>query len=241
MLLNQNWKDADGKPDGGVSIGEGFTIAWQRGALDKNGRNGAFLIEVLEAVQGAIGRQQISSGIGFTIVAFNADTIPQALAACIHQLELHQKSEFACEENEKAIVAIKSAKWCIKFASRDVQKFISNAIAILKSRADRRAKDGTVPNGLLPENMVYNVEFVLLAAKAFQIFPWEEPYAEFLDKIVHLSGAYWLNQFDAEELQELISQVESHEADEDKQNRLYEWHESALIAESKVLDIVPEC
>lgn len=39
----------EGKPDGGVSYGVGFTIAWQRGSLVAEGRNGAFLIEVLEA------------------------------------------------------------------------------------------------------------------------------------------------------------------------------------------------
>lgn len=44
-----HWTDNEGMPDGGVSYGVGFTIAWQRGSLLKNGRNGAFLIEVLEA------------------------------------------------------------------------------------------------------------------------------------------------------------------------------------------------
>lgn len=41
--------EAEGKPDGGVSYGIGFTIAWQRGSLLEQGRNGAFLTEVLEA------------------------------------------------------------------------------------------------------------------------------------------------------------------------------------------------
>jgi hypothetical protein len=49
---NNQWSshhwEAEGKPDGGVSYGIGFTIAWQRGSLLDNGRNGAFLIEVLE-------------------------------------------------------------------------------------------------------------------------------------------------------------------------------------------------
>lgn len=49
MVIHANWTDANGKPDGGVSTGVGYTISWQRGALDPNGRNGAFLIEVLEA------------------------------------------------------------------------------------------------------------------------------------------------------------------------------------------------
>ena len=39
---------------GGQSCGIGFTIAWQRGALNIAGRNGAFVIEVLEAVRSQI-------------------------------------------------------------------------------------------------------------------------------------------------------------------------------------------
>lgn len=41
--------DTEGKPDGGQSYGFGFTIAWQRGSIQEQGRNGAYLIEVLEA------------------------------------------------------------------------------------------------------------------------------------------------------------------------------------------------
>lgn len=51
--INQNWQDADGNHQGGISTGTGFTIAWQRGSLS-TGRNGAFLIEVLEACQSQI-------------------------------------------------------------------------------------------------------------------------------------------------------------------------------------------
>lgn len=43
---SHHW-ETEGKPDGGVSYGTGFTIAWQRGSLLETGRNGAFLIEVL--------------------------------------------------------------------------------------------------------------------------------------------------------------------------------------------------
>jgi hypothetical protein len=49
-----NWTDVNGLHQGGQSCGIGYTIAWQRGALDKEGRNGAFLIEVLEAVRSQI-------------------------------------------------------------------------------------------------------------------------------------------------------------------------------------------
>jgi hypothetical protein len=49
MALTQNWSEPDGSHDGGVSYGDGFCISWQRGPLSEAGRNGAFLIEVLEA------------------------------------------------------------------------------------------------------------------------------------------------------------------------------------------------
>lgn len=47
--IHSNWTDDEGNHDGGQSVGIGFTIAWQRGALNEDGRNGAFLIEVMEA------------------------------------------------------------------------------------------------------------------------------------------------------------------------------------------------
>lgn len=49
MTHNSNYTTEGGLHDGGVSYGEGFCISWQRGSLAENGRNGAFLIEVLEA------------------------------------------------------------------------------------------------------------------------------------------------------------------------------------------------
>jgi hypothetical protein len=47
--INQNWTNEDGTHNGGVSTGIGYTIAWQRGPLNEGGRNGAFMIEVLQA------------------------------------------------------------------------------------------------------------------------------------------------------------------------------------------------
>lgn len=47
---SHHW-ETEGKPDGGLSYGVGFTIAWQRGSIVENGRNGAFLFEVLEACE----------------------------------------------------------------------------------------------------------------------------------------------------------------------------------------------
>ena len=48
-VINQNWTNDDGTHDGGVSTGIGFTVSWQRGPLNEAGRNGAFLIEVLQS------------------------------------------------------------------------------------------------------------------------------------------------------------------------------------------------
>ena len=47
--VNKDWSNEDGTHEGGVSYGEGFCISWQRGSLIDEGRNGAFLLEVLEA------------------------------------------------------------------------------------------------------------------------------------------------------------------------------------------------
>ena len=46
MINSSHW-EIEGKPDGGVSYGEGFCISWQRGPLTE-GRNGAFLLDILE-------------------------------------------------------------------------------------------------------------------------------------------------------------------------------------------------
>jgi hypothetical protein len=56
--INQNWTNDDGTHAGGQSTGVGFTIAWQRGPLLETTRNGAFVIEVLEAVRSQIAYYQ---------------------------------------------------------------------------------------------------------------------------------------------------------------------------------------
>lgn len=48
--LNQNWSDEDDNHQGGVSTGIGFTISWQRGPVDEVGRNGAYLMDVLDSM-----------------------------------------------------------------------------------------------------------------------------------------------------------------------------------------------
>lgn len=49
VVINQNWTNDNGTHNGGVSTGIGFTISWQRGPINEAGRNGAFLIEVLQS------------------------------------------------------------------------------------------------------------------------------------------------------------------------------------------------
>jgi hypothetical protein len=63
----------EGLPDGGHTIGDGVVIAWQRGPLTA-GRNGAFLIEVLDALRSEIqadalygSENPVWQGIGFAI------------------------------------------------------------------------------------------------------------------------------------------------------------------------------
>ena len=48
-IYGQNWTTLEGNHDGGQNYGVGFTIAWQRGPIGESGRNGAVLLEVLEA------------------------------------------------------------------------------------------------------------------------------------------------------------------------------------------------
>lgn len=79
-FFSQNWTDADGNPDGGVSHGLGFTIHWQRGAIPgllKANQNGAFMITVL--------------------------------LACLKQMKYYQSSKFASDENVAAIEHIEGA------------------------------------------------------------------------------------------------------------------------------------
>ena len=118
-----NWSDDDGNHSGGQSIGESYTIAWQRGPLKESGRNGAFLIEVLEALRDAsvtwrgpslvkaelITGPIVMTGLGFTVYFSDRKeerllVLASALISCIEQLSFFQKQpRFACKENEIAI------------------------------------------------------------------------------------------------------------------------------------------
>ena len=57
-VTSENWLDSEGRPEGGVSFGPGFTISWQKGPLgkgiDRVEPNGAFVKSVLLAVQDRI-------------------------------------------------------------------------------------------------------------------------------------------------------------------------------------------
>lgn len=82
-ITEHHFSDAEGRPEGGQTLGVGFTIAWQRGPLgavgskERKEQNGAFVEDVIRA---AIGR-----------VAF------------------YQASGFACRENENALRHLNSA------------------------------------------------------------------------------------------------------------------------------------
>jgi len=79
-VLSQHFFAADGRPDGGVSHGFGFTISWQRGPTKLEGeyrRNGAFVTDALEAVYSRI--------------------------------KSYQDGPFKCKENEEALFHIHKA------------------------------------------------------------------------------------------------------------------------------------
>jgi len=81
-VLTLAFADDEGRPDGGISDGPGFTVSWQRGPLvlpdgTELPRNGAFVEEVL--------------------------------GACRDRLVTYQDSPFACEENAEALEHINAA------------------------------------------------------------------------------------------------------------------------------------
>lgn len=46
--VSSNW-ETEGIADGGVSFGPGYSISWQRGNVNEEERNGAFLTDILDA------------------------------------------------------------------------------------------------------------------------------------------------------------------------------------------------
>ena len=80
-FFEEHWKDAQGRPAGGVTSGRGFVVSWQNGPLGRaeNRRppNGAFVEDVI--------------------------------AACVGRLQFYEESGFACEENKDAIAHLEVA------------------------------------------------------------------------------------------------------------------------------------
>jgi|SRR5215469_521007 len=83
--------DADGRPAGGFSTGEGFTIDWQDGptrqADGSYERNGAFVEEVIEA--------------------------------CVGRIQFYNSTEFKCRENSLAITHLQEALHWLWDRTRD--------------------------------------------------------------------------------------------------------------------------
>lgn len=63
-IHQQHDTDANGNPSGGVTVGRGFTIAWQNGPLAVDGvrrePSGAFVEDVIAAAMGRIEAYQAS-------------------------------------------------------------------------------------------------------------------------------------------------------------------------------------
>ncbi len=96
QIVGKHDNDADGNPHGGLTVGRGINIEWQKGPLGRDGQrmepNGAF-------VEGVI-------------------------AAAIDRLEYYQSSKFKCRENALAITKLEEAlHWCgHRTAKREAQK-----------------------------------------------------------------------------------------------------------------------
>lgn len=78
---NENWSDADGNPAGGVNTGRGFTISWQNGPLGRGAER--------EEPNGAF--------------------VEDIIDAVIRRINFYQCSQFACDENAKALDHLCSA------------------------------------------------------------------------------------------------------------------------------------
>jgi hypothetical protein len=152
--INKNWTDADGNHAGGQSIGDNFTIVWQRGPLKESGRNGALLIEVLGAcldwMRIPSQSQTTAMGIGFTIV-FGTRDIPesvrlkilwQVLEACLHQVVYFQVSpKFRCEENNTAIEQITATLEALPDIDAAMRHLAYGRSELIKRRV-RRGREG---------------------------------------------------------------------------------------------------
>ncbi|MGL5060914.1 MAG: hypothetical protein ACRC62_13140 [Microcoleus sp.] len=156
LPINKNWTDEDGNHAGGHSIGIGWTIVWQRGPLNKAGRNGAFLIELLgeclEWMRVPLQPHMVIHGIGFTIVMGSREipddqrlpTLREVLEACLHQVRYYQNQpQFACEENQQAINSLQLTIETLPDIDESIVH-LQMAQSALIMRRDRRKKAGTL-------------------------------------------------------------------------------------------------
>ena len=79
--FKENWSDENNNPAGGTASGRGFTISWQNGPLGRD--------ENRKEPNGAF--------------------VENILDAVIQRIEFYQASQFACSENELALLHLKIA------------------------------------------------------------------------------------------------------------------------------------
>lgn len=91
---SEHWTSHSGKPAGGCTFGNGFTISWQNGPLGRgDGRrepNGAFVEDVIDAV--------------------------------IDRIEFYQSTEFACIDSDDALKSLRMAAESLAARTRDREK-----------------------------------------------------------------------------------------------------------------------
>lgn len=80
-ITEHHFSDAEGRPEGGQTFGVGFSIAWQRGPL----------------------------GRGADRKPPNGAFVEDVLDAVIGRIEFYQASEFACDENARALEFLRRA------------------------------------------------------------------------------------------------------------------------------------
>ena len=89
--FEEHWHDDKGRPAGGVSSGRGFAVSWQNGPL----------------------------GLGETRMEPNGAFVEDIIQVVIGRIRFYQDSEFACEENEKAIMRLWQAAEILDERTRD--------------------------------------------------------------------------------------------------------------------------
>lgn len=142
------------EPINKVWVNKDDVISWHQGPL-ADGRNGAFMLDVLGACKTYVvlsieGMPPISvCGMGYAFAWTDGhDSLRRILNVCLGQLEYFQCSEFACDENDKAIKELTQAveltqKSDISVAdNKYILGHINVAISALEARASRRSQEG---------------------------------------------------------------------------------------------------